>query len=153
LERDVIPGEQVLAPEVAAVLKAALIDVVEKGTARRLNKAFAQPDGTIIRVGGKTGTGDHRFDVYGKNGRLIESRVVNRTATFVFYIGDRFFGTITAYVQGPAAADYKFTSGLPVQVLKALAPVLAPLAAGTQAVAADDPAAPIVQPTSVAQSD
>jgi len=69
---------------------------------------------------------------------LIQSRVVNRTATFVFYIGDRFFGAITAYVQGPEAANYSFTSGLPVQVLRNLAPTLAPLVTGAQAVLTPD---------------
>ena len=61
-------------------------------------------DGTVIPVGGKTGTGDQRFDVYGAGGRLIESRFVNRSATFVFNIGERFFGSMTAYVHGPDAA-------------------------------------------------
>jgi hypothetical protein len=54
--------------------------------------------------------------------------VVNRVATFVFLIDDRFFGTITAFVPGAAAgAQYEFTSGLPVRVLGALMPTLAPL--------------------------
>ena len=75
-------------------------------------------------VGGKTGTGDNRRETYGAGGRLISSKVINRTAVFVFYLGDRFFGCITAYVAGKTAADYKFTSGLPVQVLKSLAPQL-----------------------------
>ena len=125
--RKVEAGERVLPAELTHVVRRALADVVEQGTARRLNKAFVLPDGTVVAAGGKTGTGDQRFEVYGKGGRLIESRVVNRTATFVFYIGDRFFGTLTAYVQGPAAAEYKFTSGLTVQVLKALAPAITPL--------------------------
>lgn len=125
--RQAVAGERVLSAEVAQVVRRALADVVEQGTARRLNKAFTLPDGTVVTAGGKTGTGDHRFEVYGKGGRLIQSRVVNRTATFVFYIGDRFFGTLTAYVHGPEAANYRFTSGLPVQVLKALAPMITPL--------------------------
>jgi hypothetical protein len=58
-------------------------------------------------VGGKTGTGDQRFDVYA-GGRLIESRYVNRSATFVFNIGD--FGSMTAYVHGPESKNYDFTS-------------------------------------------
>ena len=40
---------------------------------------------------------------------------------------DRFYGTITAFVPGEKAANYGFTSGLPVQLLKQLAPVLMPL--------------------------
>ncbi len=44
------------------------------------------------------------------------ARVMNRTAAFVFLIGDRYDGTITAYVSGEGAAGYRFTSALPVQV-------------------------------------
>jgi len=75
-------------------------------------------------VGGKTGTGDHRFDVFGKGGRLVSSRVVSRTGTLVFYIGDRYFGTIMAYVREPYAARYRFTSALPTELLKSLGPQL-----------------------------
>ncbi|HEY3599983.1 MAG TPA: hypothetical protein VGL08_20995, partial [Paraburkholderia sp.] len=52
---------------------------------------------------------------------------VNRTATFVFVLGDRFYGTLTAYVHEPYAARYDFTSALSVQLLKSLAPALQPL--------------------------
>jgi len=52
---------------------------------------------------------------------------VSRAATFVFFLGDRFFGAVTAYVTGPEAVRYHFTSALPVQVLKGLAPTLTPL--------------------------
>lgn len=45
----------------------------------------------------------------------------------MFFIGDRFYGTMTAHVGGADAANYRFTSGLPVQLLKALAPTLGPL--------------------------
>ena len=64
---------------------------------------------------------------YGAGGQVIESRVINRTATFAFFIDDRFFGVITAYVHGPEAAGYRFTSALPAQLLKTLAPALLPL--------------------------
>jgi hypothetical protein len=80
-----------------------------------------------VQVGGKTGTGDHRFDVFGKGGQIVSSRVVTRTGTLVFYIGDRFFGTMMAYVHEPYAANYKFTSAMPAQLLKALVPSLLPL--------------------------
>jgi hypothetical protein len=77
-------------------------------------------------VGGKTGTGDNRFGVYGPGGKLLESRAVNRTATFAFFLGERHFGVITAYVPGPLSDKYSFTSALPVQILKTMAPDLLP---------------------------
>jgi hypothetical protein len=66
--------------------------------------------GTVLAVGGKTGTGDNRFRVYAPGGRLVESRSVNRTSTFVFFIGDRYYGVISAYVPGDQADAYRFTS-------------------------------------------
>lgn len=120
-------GEQILAPDVARAAADAIRAVVAEGTAKRVREAFKMSDGAIIAVGGKTGTGDQRFEVYGGGGRLIESRYVNRSATFVFNIGERFFGSMTAYVAGPEAAKYDFTSALPVQLLAQLAPALMPL--------------------------
>ncbi|WP_231943484.1 transglycosylase domain-containing protein [Hydrogenophaga crassostreae] len=122
-----VTGQQVLAPEVAQAVQAAIRGVVEEGTARRALNAFVRSDGTGIPVSGKTGTGDQRFNTYGENGRLLNSRVVNRSATFAFAIGERFYGTITAFVPGEKAAGYDFTSGLPVQLLKQMAPQLMPL--------------------------
>jgi membrane peptidoglycan carboxypeptidase len=130
-------GEQVMAPEVAAALHGVLAEVVSDGTARRLRGIFQGLGRPNAVVGGKTGTGDHRFKVIGPNGATIESRSVNRAATFVFFTGDRFFGTITAYVAGPAAAGYNFTSALPVQILKVLEPALRPLVAPIEAPAVD----------------
>lgn len=123
------PGraQRVLAPEVAQAALGVLRQVVDGGTAMRLKQAFRRADGSVIPVGGKTGTGDQRFDTYGAGGRLLKSRVVNRSATFVFNIDERFFGTLVAYVSGEQAAAYDFTSGLPVQLLKVLAPTLTPL--------------------------
>ena len=92
-------------------------DVVENGTARRVRGAFTGRTVPPLVMGGKTGTGDHRY----------ADRVMARTATFVFFIGDRFFGTITAHVAGPEAAHYKFTSALPAQLLKSLAHIIQPL--------------------------
>jgi membrane peptidoglycan carboxypeptidase len=120
-------GEQVLAPEVAQAVRGAIRRVVEEGTAQRVKHAFVRPDGSFVSVGGKTGTGDQRFDTFGAGGRLLSSRVVNRSATFVFNIDERFFGTLIAFVPGAQAADYDFTSGLPVQLLKVLAPQLMPM--------------------------
>jgi membrane peptidoglycan carboxypeptidase len=114
----------VMEPAVAKALQRALALVVDQGTARRLRGSLG-PD---VAMGGKTGTGDNRFNRYTRAGVLIDSRVINRTATFVFYLGQRHFGTMTAYVPGAQAESYRFTSGLPVQIVKTMAPLLAPLA-------------------------
>ena len=97
-----------------------------RGTARRLRGSFMQTDGEALRVGGKTGTGDNRIQTVGAGGRLISSLALNRTATFVFYLGPNHFGTLTAYVPGRGADSSRFTSALPVQVLKGMAPILQP---------------------------
>ncbi|HXP72741.1 MAG TPA: transglycosylase domain-containing protein [Stellaceae bacterium] len=123
--------KRVLAPEVAATLRRALMGVVREGTGTRAKGAFHGADGSALAIGGKTGTGDNRFETFAAAGKLIESRVVDRTATFVFFIGDRFFGTITAYVPGADAANYHFTSALAAQLLKSLAPQIQPLIDGT----------------------
>jgi membrane peptidoglycan carboxypeptidase len=120
-------GEQVLNPAVARAVADAIKGVAQEGTAKRVKLAFVKQDGSVISMGGKTGTGDQRFDVYGAGHRLIESRYVNRSATFVFNIGERFFGSMTAYVHGPQSANYDFTSALPVQLLVTLAPSLMPM--------------------------
>jgi membrane peptidoglycan carboxypeptidase len=130
--------ERVLPSSLVAVVKQELIGVVKGGTARRISGAIALPDGTPVEVGGKTGTGDNRFERFAKGGAMIDSRVINRTAAFVFMIGDRFFGTVTAFVPGPKAAAYGFTSALPVQVLRNLAPTLMPLIAGSRPTGAAD---------------
>jgi len=114
-------AERVLRPEVARALRGALLEVVANGTARRANGAFAEP------LGGKTGTGDHQKKRVDRWANVIESEYVSRTATFVFFAGDRFHGVITAHVAGPESAEYAFTSSLPVQVLKDLAPLLEPV--------------------------
>lgn len=121
------PPEHVMAPEVAETIRAALVGVVTNGTADGLRGAYVDADGVPIVVGGKTGTGDNRFDKFTSGGWVTSSRVVDRTATFVFFLGDRFFGTVTAYVSGPKAAHYSFSSELAVQVLKVLEPALMPL--------------------------
>ena len=106
--------QRVLAPEVARTVSRALTEVVAKGTASRLREVYHASDGSPLVVGGKTGTGDNHFDQFAAGGRLISERVVDRTATFVFFLGNRFFGTITAYVPGAIAANYHFTSAIAV---------------------------------------
>jgi membrane peptidoglycan carboxypeptidase len=120
----VVEGERVMAPEVARALRAALADVVEHGTARRLAGAFAEADGTRVVAGGKTGSGDNRFKTFNRQGGLSSSRAVNRTATFAFYVGDRYFGVLTSFVPGQEAGGYRFTSALSVSILKLLAPAI-----------------------------
>jgi membrane peptidoglycan carboxypeptidase len=117
--------ERVLAPQIAATIKAALLSVVQRGTARRLGPTLTLADGAMLPIGGKTGTGDNRFEVFAAGGRVVSSRTVSRAGTFVFMLGERYFGTVTAYVLGEEAQKYQFTSALPVQVLKALTPTLA----------------------------
>jgi membrane peptidoglycan carboxypeptidase len=122
MSRADLPPTQVLAPEVAAVVRGVLTQVVEVGTARGLRPALAGRNGRHV-VGGKTGTGDHRYFVYGKDGAVVDSRVVSRAATFVFILDDRYFGTVTAYVPGPEAERFHFTSALPVRIAGLLMPV------------------------------
>ena len=142
LQRAPDQGERVLAAQVSDVVHDAILEVVANGTAKALLPALVRADGTSHLVGGKTGTGDHRFEVYSAPGRLVESRVVNRVAVFVFYIDDRFFGTLTAFVPGAQAAQYEFTSGLPVRLLGALMPRLGPLLGDPPAAIAADGTAP-----------
>jgi membrane peptidoglycan carboxypeptidase len=130
LTREPLRGEQVMDPVVAAVVREALIDVVENGTGRRVRGAVTGPDGQPLVIGGKTGTGDNRYRIFGAGGRLLESRAVNRTSTLAFFIGDRWFGVVTAYVPGPESANYRFTSALPAEILRALGPALSPMGEG-----------------------
>lgn len=118
---------RVLPADVAVALRGMLVDVVEHGTAIRIKGALRDSEGAQVTVGGKTGTGDNRMKLYGPTGGLIGSEVRSRTSTFVFFIDDRLFGTVTAYVTGPEASRHRFTSSLPVQLLKALGPELAPI--------------------------
>ena len=119
--------QRVLASEVAQTVRRVLQGVVADGTATRLRGTYRAADGSLLPVGGKTGTGDNRFGRFGAGGSLISLRVVDRTATFVFFLGDRFYGTITADVPGAIAGNYHFTSAIAVQLLKAIEPQLEPL--------------------------
>ncbi|MEM8952345.1 MAG: transglycosylase domain-containing protein, partial [Pseudomonadota bacterium] len=126
-ERRTQPAVQVMAPEVADVVRRSMVDIVENGTARRLNGGFDLASGQKIEIGAKTGTGDHRNKTFDRRGNLVSSEVVNRTATVMFFIGDSLFGNLTIFVSGEEAEDYSFTSSLPAQLLKSLAPALQPL--------------------------
>ncbi|HEX4551835.1 transglycosylase domain-containing protein [Pseudomonas sp.] len=126
LTNDPHVGKRVMPSEVASAMREALSQVVDSGTAKRVSGSFKTPDGTPLIMGGKTGTGDNRIEAIGSGGRILSSKSINRTATFVFYIGDHHFGTLTAFVPGRSAEAFKFTSALPVQVLKGMAPFLSP---------------------------
>lgn len=128
-------GEAVLSPEVAAAARGALMGVVNNGTAVRLRNVYKDQNGKPLLVGGKTGTGDHVRRMFNARGGQTGAQMISRTATFVFFLGDRHFGVVTAYVAGADASRYNFTSALPVQVLKSLQPVLEPLLVTDAAVA------------------
>ncbi len=125
--------ERVLRREVARALRGALLDVVEHGTALRARGAFRGEKDVVLPIGGKTGTGDHQRKRFDRWANVIGSEYVSRSATFVFFAGDRFHGVITAHVQGADAENYAFTSSLPAQVLQELAPILQPVLAGDEA--------------------
>jgi membrane peptidoglycan carboxypeptidase len=127
LESHVSEPQQVLPREVVIAAREALANVVENGTAARLRGVYRTPDGVKMVVAGKTGTGDHRREFFGSHGRVLAQQVISRTATFAFLLGEHFYGVLTAYVEGPKAGNYRFTSALPTQVLKSLEPKLAPL--------------------------
>ncbi len=136
--------ERVMAPEAAATIQRALVGVVKNGTAKGLQGGYLDADGGSMTLGGKTGTGDNRISTFARGGGLIASRPIDRTATFVFFLGERFYGTVTAYVAGPQAGQYSFTSALAVQLLKVLEPALRPLitpAPGQELRAASSPPA------------
>lgn len=119
--------ERVLRPEVARAVRSALLDVVANGTARRAHGALRDRSGDPLALGGKTGTGDNRRKRFASDGRLLSADVASRSATLAFFVGDRHFGVLTAYVEGEKAGAYDFTSSLPSQVLRLLAPALEPL--------------------------
>jgi hypothetical protein len=127
--------ERVMSEPVSRALRDALAGVVETGTARRVHGIFQNPDGTAMKMGGKTGSGDNRIESYAPGGRLIASRPVSRTAAFVFYVGDRYYGVVTASVVGARSGQYVFTSALPLEVLRRFAAGLRGEASGAQEVA------------------
>jgi membrane peptidoglycan carboxypeptidase len=118
-------GRRVLSRAVARAVVRELQGVVDHGTGRRVRGVFRSADGRILPVGGKTGTGDNRFKVFGSRTHLTSSRVISRTATFVFFIGDRWFGAITVYAPTEIASQHRFTSAIATQVLRRLVPQLA----------------------------
>ncbi|PKO48049.1 MAG: glycosyl transferase family 51 [Betaproteobacteria bacterium HGW-Betaproteobacteria-4] len=133
LQRETEAGQRVMPAEVAQVSRRALLRVVNSGTARRIKDTYRDHEEQPLAMGGKTGTGDHRSKIIGADGGVRSAKVMNRAATFAFYIGDRFYGVVTAFVPGAKAAGYDFTSALPVQIMKEMEPALRPLIANRPA--------------------
>jgi membrane peptidoglycan carboxypeptidase len=120
-------GQRIFPPEVARAARSAMIGVVEGGTAARLKGVYADNQGRVIPIGGKTGTGDHRKEMFNARGQMIGAQFISRAAVFTFFMGERYFGVMTAYVSGKDAGSYQFTSSLPVQIVRFLQPTLTPL--------------------------
>jgi cell division protein FtsI/penicillin-binding protein 2 len=120
-------GQRLYPHELVEVVRNALQGVVQTGTAVRLQGTYFNKDMSALRVGGKTGTSNNNYEHFGAGAHLISSEAKDRTATFVFFLGDNYYGTVTAFVRGPKSANFHFTSAMVVQLLKALAPQLAPL--------------------------
>ncbi|HSB73496.1 MAG TPA: transglycosylase domain-containing protein [Candidatus Methylomirabilis sp.] len=117
-------GERVMATTTARILRQVMVQVVTEGTARRLAGAFTDGRGAILEAGGKTGSGDNRYETFARGGGVLSSRAVSRTAAFSFFIGDRYVGVMTASVIGREAGNHHFTSTLPVALLRLLAPAI-----------------------------
>ncbi|MFN3197533.1 MAG: transglycosylase domain-containing protein [Bradymonadia bacterium] len=116
-------GQRVLSPDVARAALEAMEGVVRRGTGKALKGAFG---GGALKLRAKTGTGDNRNRRTDKRGRVLSETVHSRTATVVFTLGDRWFGTMTAVVTGSHAGAHEYTSGLVAQALSRMAPTLLP---------------------------
>ena len=120
---------RVLSPEVARAARRAIERVVERGTARRAGLAYKVPDedgdlvrDRTVRIGGKTGTGDHRQKSFDRWGHVIDEKFVSRSATFVFIKDTKYFGVITIHVEGEESGDYHFTSSMATEIFRQLFP-------------------------------
>ncbi|MBI4902315.1 MAG: transglycosylase domain-containing protein [Acidobacteria bacterium] len=107
----------VMDPAVAEQLHREMLGVVQYGTAGRAFRSVTGARNQVLDVAGKTGTGDNRIKTLHEVGKAR-----NRTAAFVFTVGDRYFGSIVAYVPGEQAEAYRFSSALPVAVFKLIVP-------------------------------
>ena len=121
------PGMRVLPEQIAKLVRREMNGVVEEGTAIRMRNGVTLSNGQKLDVGGKTGTGDNRQQAFSARGHVTSSVAKSRTGTFVFAIGDRLYGVFTGYVFGPEAANFKFTSAVAVQGVKALLPDIQPV--------------------------
>lgn len=122
LERIPQPSTQLITPEVSSHVRAVLDSVVDGGTAVRAKNSFGN-----LKVGGKTGTGDNRLETFDSTGKVLNSSPLNRTATFVFHIGNNWFGSMTVYVDQDQADQSSFTSSLAVTIFNLLAEKIKPI--------------------------
>jgi membrane peptidoglycan carboxypeptidase len=113
-------AKQVMGVEVARTLKGVLIDVAAQGTARRTGGTLTASNGQTLYIGGKTGTGDHSRKTIAADGSIISEIPISRSGVFPFLIGDRHFGAVTVYVEGPYSDRYEFTSSLATEVFRML---------------------------------
>lgn len=126
------PAERVMGVEVAQVLKGVLIDVAANGTARRTGGTLVGANGEVLQIGGKTGTGDHARKTIAADGSVISETPISRSGVFPFLIGDRHFGAVTVYVEGPQSDQYEFTSSLATEIFRQLREELAAAIATNQ---------------------
>ena len=78
---EIATSERVMAAPVAGALRQVLEGVVDRGTARRVRGVFMDSEGSPVTVGGKTGSGDNRFQTFSRGGGKLSSRPVSRTAS------------------------------------------------------------------------
>ena len=117
-------GEQVLNPDVARAMKGLLGEVTHNGTARRPGGAYLDNEGQPVATGGdKTSTGDNRMVTVNAGRSTRHQSCVEPHGNLCFLSGrTRHFPIHDRFCAGRDAADFKFTSALPVQVLKSMAP-------------------------------
>ncbi len=108
-------GRQVIDESTAVLTREALIGVVDFGTGRRMKNVVRLSDGTVLENGGKTGTDNQDYAAEPK-----------RTMTFVTLIGEKHYAVITAIIHDPKPNE-KPTSGLVVQLMKYMAPLITPI--------------------------
>lgn len=110
-----VQSRQVIDESTAALTREALIGVVDFGTGRRMKDVIRLSNGTVLENGGKTGTDNQDYALEPK-----------RTMTFVTLIGKKHYAVITAIIHDPKPNE-KPTSGLVVQLMKYMSPLLTPV--------------------------
>ena len=101
-------GEQVLPPEVAQT-RAPRAGAGGRGRHRQAPERRIHAQRTAARSwsAARPAPATIASKPTARAGVLLSSRVVSRSGTFVFYIGERHFGTLTAYVHGPGRREVR----------------------------------------------